>query len=278
MKKLMAIFAHPDDEGAIAGILAKYAQQGEVMLVCGTRGEVGKISDPTLATQATLGEVRTIELQTACQALGIQHLRFLNYRDSGMVDTPENEDARALVQADPDEAKGKIIRLIRDFQPQVVVTFEPFGWYGHPDHIMVGKWATEAFPLAGDAQTYPELGAAWQPDFLYHAVIPFSTFGAVIEEAIAGGYIEESSFDLDLPEDELRKTEAQVTHIIDVSRQFKTKQTSMQAHRTQFSPDHMFNKIPPELMKKSSGFEHFIQVMPPPGKGLSANPKSDLFE
>ena len=279
MKKLMAIFAHPDDEGAIGGSLAKYAQNGtEVMLVCGTRGEVGEISDPTLATRATIGEVRTMELQNACDILGIQQLRFLNYRDSGMVDTPENEDPRALVQADPSEAKGKIVRLIRDFKPDAVVTFEPFGWYGHPDHIMVGKWVTEAFLLAGNPQAYPELGETWQAGRLYHAVIPFSKFGAMIEEAIAGGYIGESGFGIDLPAEQQMKTEQQVTHIVDVKGQFATKNAGMRAHRTQFSEEHMFNKIPQELMIKSSGMEYFIQIYPPPSESLTIDRKSDLFE
>ena len=93
MQKLMAIFAHPDDEGAIGGTLARYANNGtEVTLVCGTRGEVGEISDPSLATPETLGEVRQKELEAACAVMGIHNLEFLNYRDSGMVDTPENED------------------------------------------------------------------------------------------------------------------------------------------------------------------------------------------
>ena len=75
MQKIMAIFAHPDDEGAIAGTLALYAQNGTgVTLVCATRGEVGEISDPALATPATLGEVREKELQTACNILGIQQI------------------------------------------------------------------------------------------------------------------------------------------------------------------------------------------------------------
>ena len=141
MKKIMAIFAHPDDEGMMGGSLAHYAKNGaDVMLVCGTRGAVGEISDPTLATPETLGIVRQKELESACATLGIQHLHFLDYRDSGMQGTPPNEDPRALIQADVDEAKGKIMGLIRHFQPDVIVTFEQFGWYGRTDQIMIGKW------------------------------------------------------------------------------------------------------------------------------------------
>ena len=145
MQKLMAIFAHPDDEGAIASTLAYYANNNvEVTLVCTTKGEVGEISDPALATRETLGEVRAAELQAACDILGIRHLRFLGYRDSGMEGTPENEDPRALVQGDTDVVMGQLVGLIRELQPDIVITFEPFGWYGHPDHQITSRWVTDA--------------------------------------------------------------------------------------------------------------------------------------
>ena len=278
MQKLVAIFAHPDDEGAIAGALSRYANQGvEVTLVCATRGEVGEISDPTLATPETLGEVREKELKTACGLLGIQQVRMMPYRDSGMDGTPENEDPRALVQANPDEAIGEFIRLIREFQPDVVVTFEPYGWYGHPDHIAVSRWATAAFPLASDPTAYPDKGTAWQPKRLFHAVIPFSKFKAVIEEAIAAGYIENSGIGDGIQNEAVLKAETAVTHIIPVTDLFDTKQESMMAHRTQFGSDHLFRKIPKEMMIRMSGNEHFIQVSPTPSPELRQNRLNDLF-
>ena len=176
MQKIMAIFAHPDDEGAIGGTLAAYARQGmEVTLVCTTRGEAGEISDPALATAETLGEVRQRELEAACQILGIEQLYFLDYCDSGMEGTAENGRPTAFMQADPVEVKGKLVGLMRQLEPDIVITFEPFGWYGHPDHIATSRWATEAYALAGNATAYPDKGAAWQPQRLFHAVIPPST-------------------------------------------------------------------------------------------------------
>lgn len=280
MRKLMAIFAHPDDEGAIAGTLAHYAgQDTEVTLVCGTRGEVGEISDPALATRETLGAVREEELKAACRLLGIQRLEFLNRRDSGMVGTPENDDPRALVQANPDEIIGQLVGLMRQLKPDTVITFEPFGWYGHPDHIAVSKWATAAFPLVGDGAAYPKQGMPWQPSGLFHAVIPFSRFGAMMQEAAAAGYIslENDGFGLDIPEEQQLKTEQAVTHVIDVRELFDVKQEAMGAHKTQFSEEHMFRKIPRELMQKSSGSEHFIQIYPEPTAGLAENRLDDLF-
>src|SRR5262249_15488009 len=105
LQTILAVFAHPDDELSAGGTLARYAASGaHVTLVCVTRGEAGEISDPGLATRETLAEVRTQELLTAAKALGLSDVRFLGFRDSGMVGTPENEDPRSFHQADPAEA------------------------------------------------------------------------------------------------------------------------------------------------------------------------------
>ena len=275
----MAIFAHPNDEGAMDGTLRKYADDGvEVTLICATRGEVGEISDPALATPETLGDVREGELMAAAKVLGISNVRFMDWRDSGMQGTPENEDPRAFVQADREIVMGQIVALIREFQPDLVVTFEPFGWYGHPDHIFASECVTQAYPLAGGAASFPEAGAAFQPQRLYHSVIPFTKFSAVIQEANEAGYIEATENFPGLPAEKLKQTEAKVTHVIDVVDRFPVKQRSRDTHRTQFSPDHMFNKIPREMLIKSAGAEHFIQVYPEPEAGLSEARVADLFD
>ena len=273
MSKLMAIFAHPDDEGAIGGALAHYAESGvEVSLVCATRGEVGEISDPSLATPETLGTVREAELGAAAEILGIRHLRFLDRRDSGMDGTPENEDPRSLVQSDPEEIIGKLVGLMRELEPDIVVTFEPFGWYGHPDHQVMSTWATAAY-----RRLLAETAVSYKPKRLYHAVIPFSGFRVMLEEAMEAGYIEDEGFGDELLEQARLDTEAEVTHVIDIQDHFGRKREAMAAHQTQFSPDHMFNKIPSELMRKTSGWEHFIQVEPAPNPEQKENRLGDLF-
>ncbi len=271
MRKLMAIFAHPDDEGAAGGTLVHYANNGvEVSLVCTTRGEVGEISNPALATPETLGEVRQKELEVACRVLGIKHLRFLDRRDSGMDGTPENEDPRALVQANPDEVKAQLVGIMQELQPDVVITFEPFGWYGHPDHIAVSRWVTELLGEGGDED--------WYPQRFFHSVIPFSKFGKMVETAVAQGYLEDGGGIGDnLPAEQLMKTETAVTHVIDVLAEFDTKQSGMNAHKTQFGEDNMFIKIPRDLMIEASGHEYFIQIFPPPAEGQSENRLTDLF-
>ncbi len=215
MKRLLAVFAHPDDEGAVAGTLARYAQEGaRVTLACATRGEAGEISDPSLATPENLGQVREEELRCACAAIGITDLRLLGYCDSGMEGTGENDLPTAFIRANADEVKGKLVKIMRETRPHVVITFEPFGWYGHPDHIAAGRYASEAFALAGDpaayAAAYPEAGDPWQPARLFHAVLLFSDFKPLVD------YARQHNLDLDFPDQFPAEREAalaaQITH------------------------------------------------------------------
>ncbi len=125
--RLLGIFAHPDDETfCIGGTLAKYIASGaEAMVVSFTRGEAGQIRDAAVATRRTLGEQRARELELACQALGVQHVRCLDYGDGKLKGIPQTE----LV--------GRAVGLIREFRPHVLFTFDESGAYGHPDHIAI---------------------------------------------------------------------------------------------------------------------------------------------
>ena len=146
IRRLLAIFAHPDDESmGMGGTLAKYAAQGvETFIVCASRGERGWFGpEEQYPGPRALGEIRSKELENAVRELGMQGLSFLDYID-GDVD-----------QADPKEAIGKIAAHIRRIRPQVVVTFPPDGNYGHPDHIAVGQFTCAAVVCAADS-TYPD--------------------------------------------------------------------------------------------------------------------------
>jgi LmbE family N-acetylglucosaminyl deacetylase len=245
------------------------------MLICATKGEVGEISDPNLASPETLSQVRQKELEEACRIIGIQHLEFLNYRDSGMQGTAENSDPRALIQSDTAEFQAKIVTLIRRFQPDIVITFEPFGWYGHPDHIFVSKWVTAAFPLAADPNVFPEAGQPWQPQRLFHSVLPISKFRDMIEKAIQAGLMENAGLGENIPMEQQLATEARVTHIFDQRHNFETIMTAMMAHRTQFGPNNLFSNIPTETLKDVTGKDYFIQVIPNPD--LVDSPLTDLW-
>src|SRR5664279_2724370 len=145
-RRVLLVHAHPDDETIGTGAtMAKYAAEGtRVTLVTCTLGEQGEVLVPELAGIAAdrgdqLGGWRIHELDEACRALGVTDRRFLGgagrYRDSGMMETPANENPRCFWRADLDEAVGYLVEIIREVQPQIVITYDDFGGYGHPDHI-----------------------------------------------------------------------------------------------------------------------------------------------
>ena len=144
---VLLVFAHPDDEGfGTGGILSLLASRGaRLTLVCATNGDVGEISDPALATPETLAQVRQEELRQAMGVTGVQDVRFLNYRDSGMAGSDDNRHPKSLFQAPQPEVVGRLVEVIRDVRPRVVITHDPTGGYGHPDHVTVYRHVTEAF-------------------------------------------------------------------------------------------------------------------------------------
>jgi N-acetyl-1-D-myo-inositol-2-amino-2-deoxy-alpha-D-glucopyranoside deacetylase len=147
---LMTVHAHPDDETiGTGGVMAKYAAQGDrVVCVTCTGGEHGEIVVPEMDTpqnHAKLGEIRAVELQRALAALGNVESRKLNYVDSGMMGTPENHAPESFWQADFDEAVGKLLAIVREVRPQVMVGYNDFGGYGHPDHIRSALICKAAF-------------------------------------------------------------------------------------------------------------------------------------
>jgi N-acetyl-1-D-myo-inositol-2-amino-2-deoxy-alpha-D-glucopyranoside deacetylase len=155
---LLLVHAHPDDESIGTGAtMAKYAAEGaRVTLITCTLGELGEIIPPALQhlTPEELGEHRIGELEAACDALGVKDHRFLGgrgrWRDSGMMGTSANDDPRCFWQADVDEAAAQLVTVIREVEPQVIVTYDANGFYGHPDHIQAHRVARRAYQLAAD--------------------------------------------------------------------------------------------------------------------------------
>ena len=263
MRKILAVFAHPDDEQMIAGIAAQYAREGvHVTLICATKGEAGEISDASLASKANLGSVRENELRCACDVIGIAELHLLGYCDSGMIGTPENDQPTAFIQADPNEVREKLVRLIRTNRPDLIITFEPGGWYGHPDHIATGQAASEAFHLAADPAVYPQSGTPWRAQRLFHSAFLRRRFIPIIDYARSHN-ISWDGFE-DFPFHEPDPLEEQITHSCDVRSLAELKAAVMRCHSTQFGQDSLFRQIPPELVTEVMGYEDFIQVSPTP--------------
>jgi LmbE family N-acetylglucosaminyl deacetylase len=174
-RTLLFVGAHPDDESFGPGAtLAHYALAGvKIFVACATRGEAGTI-DPQffMSGLVTTGDVRWGELQCAGKALGLAGIFHLGYRDSGMAGSPDNNHPLALHNAPTDEVAIRIVKIIREIKPQVILTHDPHGDYGHPDHIATHKATVAAFYAAGEAKLYPEAGAPFTPSKLYYNVFP----------------------------------------------------------------------------------------------------------
>jgi LmbE family N-acetylglucosaminyl deacetylase len=254
-KRLLGIFAHPDDEGGMGGAFLQYNMAGvETGLVCATRGEVGEISDPALATPENLGQVREGEMRAAAEVLGLHHLWFLDYRDSGMAGTPENEDPRSLAQARAADVVGKLVSIIREFRPQVIVTFDETGAYGHPDHIAIYRHTTSAFYAAADAVQYPELGPAHSVSKLYYTSFPRSGMRAMAEWMRSQNY--QGPFSKLDPE-KLGMPDEQISVWLDVEPWWETKSRSWSMHRTQMDPNGPLARLPEETQRKWRSRECF---------------------
>jgi N-acetyl-1-D-myo-inositol-2-amino-2-deoxy-alpha-D-glucopyranoside deacetylase len=174
---LLAVLAHPDDESfGLGGTLALYARSGvDVHLVCATRGESGDVKPEHLKNFNSITERRMHELSCAADVLGLAGVHFLDYRDSGMSGSPDNDHPQSLVSAPVDEVAAHMSDFIRQLRPEVVLTFDPIGGYKHPDHIAVHNATVKAFKLAADPQFnseyYPEL-PPFLPAKLYFHVFP----------------------------------------------------------------------------------------------------------
>jgi LmbE family N-acetylglucosaminyl deacetylase len=172
-KTLLAVLAHPDDESfGMGGTLAYYARQGaRVYLVCATRGEAGDVDPHHLEGFDSIAERREAELRCAAGILGLAGVYFLDYRDSGMSGSPDNQHPQALAAAPLEDVAARVAGYIRRLRPQVVVTFDPIGGYMHPDHIAIQRATLRAFSLAGDPG-FDDGQPAYQAHKLYYHTFP----------------------------------------------------------------------------------------------------------
>jgi N-acetyl-1-D-myo-inositol-2-amino-2-deoxy-alpha-D-glucopyranoside deacetylase len=255
---LMAVHAHPDDEVfGTGGIFARYASQGvRTVLVTSTLGEEGEIVDPNLdevakrALSPRLPEVRYQELQAAAEILHIQELRLLGYRDSGMAGAPSNNHPQAFYRATFDEAVKKLVAVIREMKPQVIVTYDAFGTYGHPDHIQTHRVTSVAFEAAAESRCFPELDLEpWQATKLYYIAMPRSFMVQVLKQDESPESLPDNPAVMGIP-DEL------ITTRVDVRPYIEDKIKAFAAHKTQIAPDNFVFTLSPE--QQGFGYECFI--------------------
>jgi LmbE family N-acetylglucosaminyl deacetylase len=171
---LLAVLAHPDDESfGMGGTLALYARRGcNVYLVCATRGEVGTVDPEHMRSYKSIAELREAELRCAAEHLGLKDVFFLDYRDSGMPGSEDNQHPNAQAAHPVAEVAGRVVKYIRNLKPDAVLTFDPIGGYRHPDHIHIHQATVLAFEKADDVSFHPESGSPFKPRFLYFHVFP----------------------------------------------------------------------------------------------------------
>ena len=261
-KRLLLVHAHPDDETINNGVtMAKYAASGaQVTLVTCTRGEEGEVLVTELANLASdkddkLGEHREVELKDAMAQLGINDFRFLGapnkkWRDSGMMGTTQNERGDVFWQADLDEASHELVKIILETKPQVLITYDEFGGYGHPDHIKAHRVAMRAAELAAEQ--------GWQISKIYWNTMPRSVIQMGIEKMkeVGSDFFGAESVD-DLP---FAKPDELVTTVVNAPEYVPQKLEAMKAHATQISVDGPFFALSNNLGLSVWGDEYYTLV------------------
>ena len=261
-KRLLLVHAHPDDETINNGVtMAKYAASGaQVTLVTCTRGEEGEVLVTELANLASdkddkLGEHREVELKDAMAQLGINDFRFLGdpnkkWRDSGMMGTPQNERGNVFWQADLDEASQELVKIILEIKPQVLITYDEFGGYGHPDHIKAHQVAMRATELAAEQ--------GWQVSKIYWNTIPRSVIQMGIEKMkeVGSDFFGAQSVD-ELP---FAKPDELATTVVNAPEYVPQKLAAMKAHATQISEGGPFFALSNNLGLSVWGDEYYTLV------------------
>jgi N-acetyl-1-D-myo-inositol-2-amino-2-deoxy-alpha-D-glucopyranoside deacetylase len=258
---LMIVHAHPDDEViGSGGTLARYSHEGiRTVLVTATLGEEGEIVVADLNTpevKAGLAEVRREELRRATAILGVSDQEFLGYRDSGMAGTPSNEHPDCFNKADMDEATMRLVRLVRAYRPQVLVSYNEHGGYGHPDHIACHKVTLAAFDTAADPARYADAGPAWAPLKLYEMNRPRELTQQAWEQMRQRGL----KTPLDNPEYDITRftvPQERITTAINASDHVERKRDALLQHRTQIAVDGPFLSMPAEIAQTWFGVEYF---------------------
>ena len=279
-KRLLLVHAHPDDETINNGVtMAKYAALGaQVTLVTCTRGEEGEVLVNELANLASdkddkLGEHREIELKDAMDELGIKDFRFLGapskkWRDSGMMGTPANDRDDVFWQADLEEASNELVKIILEIKPQVLITYDEFGGYGHPDHIKAHRVAMRAAELAANQ--------GWQVSKIYWNTMPRSVIQMGIEKMkeVGSDFFGAESAD-DLP---FAKPDELVSTVVNAPEYVPAKLAAMKAHATQISVDGPFFALSNNLGLSVWGDEYYTLVKGEKAAPFDANGRElDIF-
>ncbi len=249
---LLTVHAHPDDESSKGpATVARYHAMGvRTVLVCCTGGEEGEILNPAMDSPenvARLPEIRREELARAAEIIGYDEVIYLGYRDSGMPDSPANQDPLSFAAAPLDEAVGRLVEIVRRVRPQVMVTYpEEQTEYPHPDHIRVHEISAAAFDAAGDPAQFFGRGEPHAPSKLYYSSWAGGRIRQMHEKFLELGM--ESPFD----EKWLARADRTqpYTTAVDIGPFADIRLEALKAHATQVDPTSRFwFGLPPEVMR-----------------------------
>lgn len=273
-RRLLLVHAHPDDESIMTGAtMISYARHGaSVVLVTCTRGEVGEIVAPDLAGLRDsdpdgLGRYRETEMAQALEVLGTARHHWLGgrgrWRDSGI---PAQGHPDAFAAADVDEAVRAMVGILRAERPQVVITYDDEGGYGHPDHIQANRVTMAALDPAADAGFAPELGAPWQVAKVYWVTLSRTALQAVADAGLL------ASLDA-VPRS---STDEEITAAVDGREYLSTKAAALRAYRSQMDLDNGFFAAVTEIPEFAVEYYVLVRGERGPGSGPH-NWESDLF-
>ncbi|GAB3297750.1 N-acetyl-1-D-myo-inositol-2-amino-2-deoxy-alpha-D-glucopyranoside deacetylase [Parasphingorhabdus pacifica] len=273
-RRLLLVHAHPDDEATGTGAtMARYVAEGaEVSLVTCTSGELGEVIDEDLAhlrgDPDALGAHRRLEIGEALAELGVSRHHWLGgpgrWRDSGMAGTDGNAGPAAFAAADPEAVTREMVELLRAERPHVVVTYDEFGGYGHPDHIAANRAVMRALDPAADPDYAPDLGPAWNVPKVYWQTLPESILQRAREAGIEG--FEPAT----LPD-------AELTAVLDGRAHHPAKLAALRHYRSQVNVDDggFFATL---VGQPEFSIEHYVLVRGNRGPGHGPyNWEQDLF-
>ncbi|MEU7819876.1 mycothiol conjugate amidase Mca [Catellatospora sp. NPDC049133] len=280
--RLMAVHAHPDDESSKgAATMARYAREGaEVLVVTCTGGERGDVLNPKLDRPdvwENIAEIRRAEMAAARDILGVDQA-WLGFVDSGWVEGYTHDDPSGLpegcfARVPVEEAAAPLVKLIREFRPEVVLTYDEEGGYPHPDHIQTHLVTMAAVEAAADPQRYPEFGPAFEvPKLYYHISFTKLKFTALHEAMLAAGL--ESPYAERLNDDWVGDKSPRITTRVPCGEYFELRDDALRAHATQIDPDGPWFRAPLTVQRTAWPTEDYQLVR---STVATAIPEDDLF-
>ncbi len=268
-RRMLISYAHPDDESfGLGSLIARYSAEGvAITLICATNGDVGSVSPEHLKGYSSVAELRLAELQCAAEILGFKEVVTFGYRDSGMMHSADNDHPQSLWQAPLEEVTARVTEVMRRTRPQVVITFDPFGGYGHPDHIKIHKATLAAFEALKTEPSHPQK--------LYYASFPRLAIRlGVAAVRLRGGDPRKMGSNQDMDFQAVLDATLPTHTRINVARYFDVGQRAAACHASQQSPR---QNIPggERIMRRVMAYAGFTRVEPPP---IPSQPiETDLF-